>query len=538
MPTPFGSTLGLLALAGVVIGSGATAQAPAAESKSAPVDYRDAPTVWGYGSIGGPYDGSSKRALPPAIVPTAWLVVPRASKADEEQLLTRFALECDAPLPTATNGASGDAKPSSTAKGAAPVEWLAVESKEPKDALLAFTTITSESDDVRMAQLTGAELLFVNGEGFAGDVERLGFRGVPVLLKKGANRLFVAGIRESFTLELWKPATRMVIGTWDAAWPGYGMPYDAFEDDFVTYPVFNASNEYIELLHLTFGHGAPAECTRPLERTEWRDGASLAPLGMLLCGHEWRPFDGWVDPNSPCPWTAETRAELAAVELRSDVEGDADFEVLRRELARPRELDDKFRSRDAASRPKSLIARRSFPIALVYGTQGTAEETAALLAEARLDQQLAWARTRGTPLLLSDVQYATALLRSERDEQNSVTPVHVRDAQVVVYGNADTNAAWSSVVPPALGLDVRRTGVTRGTTRIEGTDIFGWFLCAKDEAHRARANAVVFSTGASTARSGSLLHPFAQGIVPLDDALFRRDEFAPHGRIAFPATAR
>ncbi len=68
--------------------------------------------------------------MPPAIVPTTWLVVPRASKADEEQVLTRFALESDAPLPTATKRASdasgSGAERSSTSKDAPPVDWLAV----------------------------------------------------------------------------------------------------------------------------------------------------------------------------------------------------------------------------------------------------------------------------------------------------------------------------------------------------------------------------------------------------------------------------
>lgn len=502
----------------VVLASAAVAQ------KSEPagaLDPRDDPSVWGYGSIGGPYDGSSKRAMPPAIVPTTWLVVPRASKADEEQVLTRFALESDAPLPTATkraSDASGSGERSSTAKDAPPVEWLAVESQEPKDALVAFTTITSESDDVRMAQLTGAELLFVNGEGFAGDVERLGFRGVPVLLKKGANRVFVAGIRGSFTLELWKPATRMVIGTWDAAWPGYGGE----EDTEVTYPLFNAAMQPASKLHVHYGAGRLMGGDCRLHLTDWRDGGYLPPLGLRMSSNYW-----WF--AMPCSAPEGTFLEAGPVCVYDDDDPDADRQVLRRDLRAPSDTTDPFTPRDAERpakywKPKSIYE----PLLLVYGTRGSAEEENALLAQARFDQEFAWTRTRGIPLVMPD----DVFLNERGSNANTSTARAARELRCIVYGNADTNSAWSSVVPAELGLDVRRTGLTRGATKLEGAELFGWFLCAKDAHQHAGPNAVVFSTGASGARAGSLLHPFVHGIVPLDDALYRRDTSAPQGRRA------
>jgi hypothetical protein len=468
---------------------------------------------------------TSPHSVPRAIVVRDWLVVPRAAGVDEGRLLTRFALDPDAPMPTTEPVASSsDSNPG----------WHSTRGDEAKDVSIAFTTIESNADDVRMAQLIGAELLVVNGECFIGDVDRLGFRGAPVLLRKGSNRVFVATIRGSFSLHFWKPEHPIVIGTWDTAWPGYGVPYGVFAEFDVTYPVFNASMERIESLHVTYGHAVPAECPRLLRRDRWLDGGGLAPLGMLLGRHEWELGDGWIDPQ--CPRTSSTRFEDSSVALGAGTGAPSVLETLRRDLSARRELDDRFRPRDAPQRRKSLIARCYRPCALVYGTRGTDEETRALLAQARQDQQWAWARTRGTPLLLSDEEWLSARGTSRRDERNSVSAVHVADTRVVLYGNADTNAAWATVVPPDAALRVLRSAVKKGDAVLEGDDLFGWMVCSKPGTPSDQYDAVVFSTGPRGARAGSLLHPFLRGIEPIEDALFRRDEDAPQGRraLSFP----
>ena len=51
-----------------------------------------------------------------------------------------------------------------------------------------------------MANLQGASHLFVNGELFTGDVERRGYRGVPVYLRKGRNDVYALGIDGVFSL--------------------------------------------------------------------------------------------------------------------------------------------------------------------------------------------------------------------------------------------------------------------------------------------------------------------------------------------------
>jgi len=69
----------------------------------------------------------------------------------------------------------------------------------------AYAEVTAESEAVWIAQLSGASRLFVNGDGFTGDLYRLGYAGVPVLLRAGVNRLFVGGVRGGFSLRFFAP---------------------------------------------------------------------------------------------------------------------------------------------------------------------------------------------------------------------------------------------------------------------------------------------------------------------------------------------
>lgn len=84
---------------------------------------------------------------------------------------------------------------------------------------------------------------------------------------------------------------------------------------------------------------------------------------------------------------------------------------------------------------------------LVYGTKGTAEENAWAFARARFDVETWWYRGNGAVDMMPDTEF-----RADRD----------RDRSVVLYGNADTNAAW-----PAL-LAASPMQVRRGSAALEG----------------------------------------------------------------------
>src|SRR6185503_20324390 len=101
-----------------------------------------------------------------------------------------------------------------------PAKWLArdadVSEKKDDDGFVAadgigwaYASVESAEDRVAIAKLEGAGVLFVGGAGFTGDVYRLGDAGVPVALKKGANDVYVGGMRGGFRLTLSQP-TAMV----------------------------------------------------------------------------------------------------------------------------------------------------------------------------------------------------------------------------------------------------------------------------------------------------------------------------------------
>jgi dienelactone hydrolase len=93
----------------------------------------------------------------------------------------------------------------------------------------AYTSVEHEEAGVWMANLQGANTLYVNGEAFQGDVYRYGFGGVPVLLKAGVNHIYVNGNRGGFTLRFDEPATEQFFADWDRTLPDVAGPFAVVE---------------------------------------------------------------------------------------------------------------------------------------------------------------------------------------------------------------------------------------------------------------------------------------------------------------------
>ena len=85
----------------------------------------------------------------------------------------------------------------------------------------------------------------------------------------------------------------------------------------------------------------------------------------------------------------------------------------------------------------------------VYATQGTPEENAWAFAKARFDAEGFWYRGNGSIEVVPDVEFNAA---------------REPDRGVILYGNADNNAAWQSLLS---GSPVQ---VGRGAVRIEGRE--------------------------------------------------------------------
>ena len=92
----------------------------------------------------------------------------------------------------------------------------------------------------------------------------------------------------------------------------------------------------------------------------------------------------------------------------------------------------------------------------VVGTAGTPEENSLLAEKARFDAEQWWYRGNGSIEILTDAEFLSK--HDWRDGRN-----------IILYGNADTNAAWDSVVDDEIHVD--RSGVRLGDRELPGDDL-------------------------------------------------------------------
>ncbi len=107
-------------------------------------------------------------------------------------------------------------------------------------------------------------------------------------------------------------------------------------------------------------------------------------------------------------------------------------------------------------------------VVLVYGTQGTPEENAWMLARARYDAEGFWYRGNGSLGLLSDKEFLGAAGRQGKLPDGTTR-------NVILYGQAEANAAWS-VLLAGSPVQVHRGNVQVGETKITGSDLGVLFL--------------------------------------------------------------
>lgn len=465
-------------------------------------DWRDDDSIWGFGNIGGPHRAGPRAPDPAPILPGEWIAVPESS-GEAALLAFPWILE------------PGRAAPRAGEDG-----WTAKLAPPLAAAACAFATVVSDVDEVRMARLTGARWLVVNGSVHGGDPERRGDRGVPVALRKGENRLFVVEATAGWELELWKPSTRCVIGTWDVAWPKVTGNVEDIE-----YPVFNASEQPIHGLHVHYGHAWVPTAEHPNCVTDWRDGGVLAPLSMLIRGHYW---ESWEAGCQVSPGRVGNRTPVvvydyvddeAARELLCDL--DPSYERTRLAPAQ-REIG---RS-SLANRPQARILKDAV---LVYGTQGAAEETAALLARARLDQQVLWYACGDVPLVLSDSDYLRV------GERSDWIAWMTDQKPVVLYGNEEVNGVWREFAAQSEPVEVTSTGVRAARVTSVGAGGAGTLFWAsiagswKVLPWTARPVLAFASRGVGGARLS-----LALGMLAARDSFVRVDPDSPTGFSPLP----
>lgn len=117
-------------------------------------------------------------------------------------------------------------------------------------------------------------------------------------------------------------------------------------------------------------------------------------------------------------------------------------------------------------------------VTFVYGTRGNERENARSYAKARYDAETFWYRGNAAIRVLSDREW----LALRDDSRNAI-----------LYGNADTNAAWARALD-GCPIEVRRGRVRVGERTLTGEDLACLFLYPRRDAPTALIGAVA-STG-------------------------------------------
>lgn len=99
-------------------------------------------------------------------------------------------------------------------------------------------------------------------------------------------------------------------------------------------------------------------------------------------------------------------------------------------------------------------------VLLVIGTGGTDEERAATLARARLDSETFWYRGNASLMTIRDRDFDAATFA---------------DRNIVLYGNAGTNAAWSQLLGDSP-VQVKPGAISVGDRTVEGDDLACLFI--------------------------------------------------------------
>lgn len=148
----------------------------------------------------------------------------------------------------------------------------------------------------------------------------------------------------------------------------------------------------------------------------------------------------------------------------------------------------------------------------VHGTIGTAEETHWNLAKARVDAERFYYQGNGSVDVVSDTAF---------------DPTAEPDRNVILYGHAESNAAWK----PLLGsspVQVARGKATVGDRIIEGVDLACLFIRPRPGSSRASVG-VVGGTGLPGLRLSDCLPYFTSGVAYPDLVLVRDLSTEPAG---------
>jgi dienelactone hydrolase len=97
---------------------------------------------------------------------------------------------------------------------------------------------------------------------------------------------------------------------------------------------------------------------------------------------------------------------------------------------------------------------------LVYGTRGGAADKARAFEKARFDAEMFWVRGNGGAEVVPDTAF---------------DPAKTKDRNVILYGNADTNAVWTKLLA-GCPVEVRNGRARIGVRSLTGSDLAAYFI--------------------------------------------------------------
>jgi dienelactone hydrolase len=154
---------------------------------------------------------------------------------------------------------------------------------------------------------------------------------------------------------------------------------------------------------------------------------------------------------------------------------------------------------------------------LVFGTHGTASENRELFERARSDAETWWYRANGSPPLMSDDDLRRGAPTLDKVRSN-----------VILYGNADTNSAWSWLLGTDGPIQAKRGSLKLGDREWKGDNLGAVFVRPSriEESPGKFGGCIVGAfadTGVAGTRLGYTLAPFVSGVGYPDYVLFSAD---------------
>ncbi|MCE9594878.1 MAG: prolyl oligopeptidase family serine peptidase [Planctomycetes bacterium] len=223
------------------------------------------------------------------LVPSSWLVIEATDESGRrsfqpDAVFAKYLAMPSLPMPTLEDALSGE-----TLDARRWTERASVEDVLQGEFGYAFTTVQAEDDGVWLASLAGASALFVNGVGFVGDDRSYGITGVPVLLRKGPNHVFVRGRRSDVRLVFREPEAALTFAPWGAVVPDLVAGREVNFASIGAIVVVNATQERTRLAELSLASPDgyfkekkfPVPPMAPLSiRTAWFTLDRRAPVGL------------------------------------------------------------------------------------------------------------------------------------------------------------------------------------------------------------------------------------------------------------------